>query len=163
MFRYRTTRRPILRAPPREEGGVAATATVEEIEVPTDHWVGGERIGSTSTFEDRSPIDEAVIAEVARGGEREADLAVRAAREAFPVWAATPRQDRARILHSIGEGIEERTRELAVVETRDNGSLLRSMQRSLIPRAGYNFRFFADELLSLREEDFETRGHLNRV
>jgi 5-carboxymethyl-2-hydroxymuconic-semialdehyde dehydrogenase len=142
---------------------VAATATVEEIEVLTDHWIGGERIGSTATFEDRSPIDETVIAEVARGGEREADLAVGAAREAFPSWAATPRQDRARVLHAIAEGIDERTRELAAVETRDNGSLLRSMQRSVIPRAGYNFRFFADELLALHEDDFETRGHVNRV
>src|SRR5713226_774426 len=124
MFRYRTTRQPILMAPLREEDGVAATATVEEIEVLTDHWIGGERIGSTTTFEDRSPIDETVIAEVARGGEREADLAVRAAREAFPAWAATPRQDRARVLHAIGESIEERARELAAVETRDNGSLL---------------------------------------
>ena len=69
-------------------------------------------------------------------------------------------KERAEILHRVGELIEERAPEIAKVETRDNGSLLRSMTNSVIPRAGYNFRFFADHLDKLDElEDFETRGH----
>ena len=48
----------------------------------------------------------------------------------------------------MGEGIEKRALELAAVEARDNGSLLRSMQRSVMPRAGHNFHFFADQLVA---------------
>jgi 5-carboxymethyl-2-hydroxymuconic-semialdehyde dehydrogenase len=59
--------------------------------------------------------------------------------------------------------VERRAEELAIVETTDNGSVLRSMVSSVMPRVAHNFHFFADELLSLGREDFETRGHTNRV
>src|SRR4051794_41821521 len=65
-----------------------ASATVAGVDVPTDHYINGERVGSDRTFATISPIDESVLAEVARAGEREADLAVRAAHDAFPEWAA---------------------------------------------------------------------------
>jgi 5-carboxymethyl-2-hydroxymuconic-semialdehyde dehydrogenase len=139
------------------------TATVEDVEVSTDHWIGGERVASGDTFADVSPIDESTIAQVARGGTAEVDAAVTAALDAFPAWALLGPKQRAGILHAVGEGIEQRALELAAVETRDNGSLLRSMQRSVMPRAGFNFHFFADELVAIAHEDFDTRGHTNRV
>ena len=142
---------------------MGTSAIVEGIWVSTSHWIGGERVDSADTFPDISPIDERLIAEVARGGPSEADAAVAAAREAFAAWAATAPGKRARILHALGEGVERRAPQLAAVETTDNGSLLRSMQRSVIPRAGHNFHFFADELLALQESDFDTRGHTNHV
>jgi 5-carboxymethyl-2-hydroxymuconic-semialdehyde dehydrogenase len=49
------------------------------------------------------------------------------------------------------------------VETHDNGALLRSHRRGVMPRVAHNFRFFADWLLKLDHEDFETRGHTNHV
>jgi aminomuconate-semialdehyde/2-hydroxymuconate-6-semialdehyde dehydrogenase len=73
-----------------------------------------------------------------------------------------PKQ-RAEVLHRVGELIEERAPDIAKVETRDNGSLLRSMTNSVIPRAGHNFHFFADHLETLRFDDLETRGHVNHV
>ena len=139
------------------------TALVEGVEVSTEHWIGGERVGSADVFADVSPIDEATIAEVARGGPEEADRAVRAAREAFPAWAETPPEERARILHRIADLVEERVPALAAVETRDNGSLLRSMRNSVMPRVARNLRFFADRLLELRHDELETRGHRTRV
>jgi aminomuconate-semialdehyde/2-hydroxymuconate-6-semialdehyde dehydrogenase len=139
------------------------TTIVEDVEVSTEHWIGGERVASGDTFADVSPLDENTIARVARGGTSEVDAAVAAAREAFPAWAALSPRDRAALLHAVGEGIEKRALELAAVETRDNGSLLRSMQRSVMPRAGHNFHFFADELVALGHEDFDTRGHTNHV
>jgi aminomuconate-semialdehyde/2-hydroxymuconate-6-semialdehyde dehydrogenase len=136
---------------------------VEGVDVSTRHWIGGDRVGSSSTFADVSPIDEATIAEVARGGVDEVDAAVDAAKEGFEAWGAMAPKQRAEILHRVGELIEERAPEIARVETRDNGSLLRSMTRSVIPRAGHNFHFFADELEKLSHDDFETRGHTNHV
>lgn len=136
---------------------------VEDVEVSTEHWIGGERVASGSTFTDISPIDETTIAEVARGGADEASQAVDAAKGGFETWGSMAPKQRAEILHRVGELIEERAPEIAKVETRDNGSLLRSMTNSVIPRAGYNFHFFADELEKLSQDDFETRGHTNHV
>ena len=57
---------------------------VEGVTVDTRHWIGGERVASESTFTDVSPIDESVLGEIARGGQREVDAAVAAAQQAFP-------------------------------------------------------------------------------
>jgi 5-carboxymethyl-2-hydroxymuconic-semialdehyde dehydrogenase len=52
---------------------------------------------------------------------------------------------------------------VARVETRDNGSLLRSHRRSVMPRVGMNFRYFADLLRTLAHPDREIRGHRERI
>ncbi|MFE5887447.1 aldehyde dehydrogenase [Streptomyces sp. NPDC056462] len=137
--------------------------TVAGVSVDTRHWIGGERVASGDTFTDTSPIDGGTLGEIARGGPAEAEAAIAAAREAFPAWAATPRAERARILHALADGVDKRIEELAIVETTDNGALLRSHRRGVMPRVAHNFRFFADWLLTLDHEDFETRGHTNHV
>jgi len=127
------------------------------------HWIGGERVASARTFDDLSPIDETVIATVARGGAAEVAAAVGAAEKAFTSWSRTSREERARLLHAIADGVEERLTELAAIETLDNGALLRSHLRGVMPRVAHNFRFFADHLLGLGHDDFDTRGHTNHV
>jgi aminomuconate-semialdehyde/2-hydroxymuconate-6-semialdehyde dehydrogenase len=138
-------------------------AEVAGVTVDTSHWIGGERVGSAAAFTDVSPIDEQPLAEVARGGAAEAEAAVAAASRAFPGWARTSREDRARLLHAIADGADKRVEELARVETADNGALIRSHRRGVMPRVAHNFRFFADRLLELGHDDFETRGHRNHV
>ncbi|MFJ2031137.1 aldehyde dehydrogenase [Streptosporangium sp. NPDC087985] len=138
-------------------------ATVAGVAVEGGHWIGGERVSSPTLFEDVSPIDEKVIAEISRGGAEEAGAAVEAAGKAFPAWSRTSREERARLLHAIADGVEKRLDQLAIVETTDNGALLRSHLRGVMPRVAHNFRFFADWLLTLGHEDFETRGHRNHV
>ena len=139
------------------------TATVEGVEVDTRHWIGGVRVASESTFTDLSPIDEQPIAEVSAGAAEEVNAAVQAAQYAFPGWAAMPRSERAELLRNVADGIDARAEELARVETRDNGSLLRSHRRSVMPRVGMNFRFFADFLEKLDHPGGEIRGHRERV
>jgi aminomuconate-semialdehyde/2-hydroxymuconate-6-semialdehyde dehydrogenase len=139
------------------------TAQVAGVEVALDHWIGGERVASAGTFPDVSPVDESVLGRVARGGAEEVDAAVAAAREAFPAWGATPVAQRADVLRGIADGIEKRVEQLAAVETTDNGSLLRSGIRGVMPRAAHNFRFFADWVERLAHDDFDTRGHRNHV
>ncbi|WP_406221756.1 aldehyde dehydrogenase [Streptomyces canus] len=138
-------------------------AVIAGVTVDTRHWIGGERVASTETFTNISPIDGSVLGSIARGTAMEAAAAMAAAKAAFPGWAATPRAERARILHAIADGVEKRLEELAIVETCDNGALLRSHRRGVMPRVAHNFRFFADWLLQLEHEDFETRGHTNHV
>jgi aminomuconate-semialdehyde/2-hydroxymuconate-6-semialdehyde dehydrogenase len=137
--------------------------TVEGVEVDTRHWIGGRRLASATTFADVSPIDEQQIAEISRGGVGEVEAAVAAARSAFAGWGRTPPKERAAVLHRVADGIDARAEELARVETRDNGSLLRSHRRSVMPRVGLNFRFFADWLLKLSHADLEVRGHRERI
>src|SRR4029079_8346757 len=102
------------------------------------------------------------IAEVARGGANEAAAAVAAARGAFAIWGDMSPMDRAAVLHAIADGVEARVPELAAVETRDNGSLLRSMRNSVMPRVARNFRFFADQLTEL-DEAFDQDGFRSRT
>ncbi len=139
------------------------SATVAGVPVALDHWIGGRRVSSPQTFDDRSPIDESHIASVARGGAGEAGQAVSAATGAFGDWGRTSRRERAEALHRIADGIESRIEELAGVETLDNGSLLRSNLRGLMPRSAHNFRFFADYLMEMGYPEFETGSHRNRV
>ena len=74
-----------------------------------------------------------------------------------------PPKERAEVLHRIADGVEERVPELAAVETRDNGSLLRSMRSSVMPRVARNFRFFADQLLALETGVKDYEGFAERV
>jgi 5-carboxymethyl-2-hydroxymuconic-semialdehyde dehydrogenase len=142
----------------------SSTTTAAGVTVSTDHWIGGRRVSSAERFEDISPIDERVIARVARGTASDAEAAVAAARDAFPAWATTPPAERARLLHRIADLVEERIEQLAIVETTDNGALLRSHLRGVMPRVAHNFRFFADYLVEhLQHPDFDTRGHRNHV
>jgi aminomuconate-semialdehyde/2-hydroxymuconate-6-semialdehyde dehydrogenase len=138
-------------------------AEVEGVAVDTRHWIGGRRVASAGTFTDISPIDERPIAEVHAGGEAEVDAAVAAARDAFPAWAALPVKQRSDILRAVADGIDDRREDLARVETRDNGSLLRSHRRGVMPRVAMNFRYFADYVEKIAHPIDEVRGHRQRV
>ena len=139
------------------------TARVAGVDVDTRHWIGGRRVGSAATFTDISPIDEQPIAEIARGTSAEVTAAVQAAREAFGGWSSTSPELRSRVLNAIADGIERRAEDLAQVETCDNGALLRSHRRGVMPRAAHNFRFFADWLGRLDAGDLEINGHREQV
>jgi 5-carboxymethyl-2-hydroxymuconic-semialdehyde dehydrogenase len=141
---------------------VTERVVVEGVEVATEHWIGGERVPASAVFEDVSPIDEQPLAEIARGMPEDAARAVDAARAAAATWGSMPPKERAEVLHRIADLVEERVPELAAVETRDNGSLLRSMRNSVMPRVARNFRFFADQLTELGES-FEMNGFESRT
>ncbi len=137
---------------------------VAGVRVDPRHWIGGERLALADTFTNLSPIDGAVLGEVARGGAAEVDAAVAAARTAFPGWARLGPKGRGEILHRIADLVEARVEEFAQLETRDNGSLLRSHRRGVMPRVALNMRFFADYAINdLSHPDFDTRGHTNVV
>ena len=87
---------------------VSAVARIAGVEISPDHFICGERVSSAQTFPDTSPIDEAHLADIARGGAAEADAAVEAARAAFPSWAALGPEGRARHLFAVADLIEER-------------------------------------------------------
>jgi acyl-CoA reductase-like NAD-dependent aldehyde dehydrogenase len=108
------------------------SATVAGVEVPTDHYIGGERVGSPDTFPTLSPVDLSVLAHVARGGRDEVELAIRAAADAFDGWAALGAVGRAAHLHRLADLIDDHVEELAVVESADMAMLLRSLRARVI-------------------------------
>jgi acyl-CoA reductase-like NAD-dependent aldehyde dehydrogenase len=136
---------------------------VTGIDVSPDHYIGGERVASDRRFEDRSPIDGEVLAEVARAGEEEVDQAVRAAHDAFPAWAALGPAGRAPYLHRLAELIDANVERLAAVECADMAMLLRSLRARVIARGARNFRSYADLAVAYEERDWRSQGTWNRV
>ncbi len=140
------------------------TIDVAGVTVDTRHFIGGARVASAETYRNTSPIDGSFLGDIERGTATEIDLAVDAARKAFPAWAALTPEERAKILNRIADLVEENLADLAIVETMDNGALLRSHLRGVMPRVAHNLRFFADYAVNdLGHPDFETRGHNNHV
>ena len=138
--------------------------TLAGLTVDTRHFIGGERVASAETFESVSPIDGQLLAHVARGGAAEVDQAVTAARAAFPGWRDLGAEGRREILHRLAHLVERDLEQLANLETLDNGSLLRSHRRGVMPRVAMNLRFFADWAVEkLHHPVWQTRGHDNVV
>lgn len=141
-----------------------STVDVAGVKVDTRHYIGGKRLASKETYTNTSPIDGSFLGEISRGGQDEVNAAVEAARHAFPAWAKLGPKKRGELLHKLAELVEENTETLANIETLDNGALLRSHLRGVMPRVAMNIRFFADWAINeLHHDVFETRGHTNNV
>ena len=140
------------------------TIDVAGVPVDTRHFIGGQRMASAETYANTSPIDGSFLGDIARGGQIEVNAAVTAAQQAFPAWAALGPAKRGEILHRVADLVEARIDAFANVETLDNGGLLRSNVRGVMPRVAHNLRFFADYAINdLGHPDFETRGHNNHI
>ncbi|MEY4366948.1 MAG: NAD/NADP-dependent betaine aldehyde dehydrogenase [Actinomycetota bacterium] len=132
--------------------------------IDTRHYIGGQRIASERTFTNTSPIDGSFLGEIARGQAAEVDAAVAAAKAAFPAWSKLGPVGRGALLHKLADLVEANVETLSQLETLDNGSLLRSHRRGVMPRVAMNIRFFADWAMNeLKHPIFETRGHTNHV
>jgi aminomuconate-semialdehyde/2-hydroxymuconate-6-semialdehyde dehydrogenase len=112
------------------------------------HFIDGEWVASLdgSTFPSVSPIDNSVVAQVARGSAADADRAVEAARRAFDSgpWPRMGPTARKRIMHRAAALIDERLEEFAQAEVLDVGKPIKEARTRDVPRSAYNLRFFAD-------------------
>jgi aminomuconate-semialdehyde/2-hydroxymuconate-6-semialdehyde dehydrogenase len=140
---------------------------VEGVSVPLDHYIDGRRVRSDQRFEVRSPIDWDgwELGLVAAATAAEVDLAVAAARRAFPAWAALGPAGRLEVLTRLADAIDAAVGELAKVECVDNGSLYEAMHLRVLPRAANNIRFFAQYAVERLDEPTRTLhgGERNRV
>ena len=139
------------------------TATVAGVEISTDHWIDGRRVSSSERFENLSPVDGSHLANVASGGKPEVDQAVDAARRAFPAWAALGPEGRLPYLKRFADGIRARAKDLAAVETMDNGSLMAGNLHRVVPRAAQNIEFFADWALTLQGHTIDSPEVTNHI
>jgi aldehyde dehydrogenase (NAD+) len=108
-------------------------------------YVGGEfRAGTGEATKTINPATEDPLAEVAEAGPADVDAAVIAARKAFDGgWGELPGRDRAKYLFRIARAIQERSRELAVLESLDNGKPIRESRDVDVPTAAAHFFYYA--------------------
>ncbi|MFV2017203.1 aldehyde dehydrogenase family protein [Micromonospora sp. LOL_023] len=91
-----------------------------------------------------NPATEEVLAEVAEAGTGDVDRAVAAARAAYQrVWGPMSGRDRAKYLFRIARALAERSRELAVLESLDNGKPIRESRDVDLPLAAAHFFYYA--------------------
>ena len=95
-------------------------------------------------FKTISPATEEVLAEVTEAGPADVDRAVTAARKAYEhTWSVMPGRERAKYLFRIARIIQERARELAVLESLDNGKPIRESRDVDIPLVAAHFFYYA--------------------
>ncbi len=94
-------------------------------------------------FKTVNPATEEVLAEVVAAGPLDVDRAVNAARTAFPRWSGLPASERGKYLYRIARLVQERSRELAVLESLDNGKPIRESRDLDLPLAAAHFFYYA--------------------
>jgi aldehyde dehydrogenase (NAD+) len=106
-------------------------------------FIDGEFVDGKGTFKTVSPASEEVLAEVAMAAPEDVDRAVAAARRAFGPWSALPGAERAKYLFRIARIIQERSRELAVLESLDNGKPIKESRDVDLPLVAAHFFYYA--------------------
>ena len=125
-------------------------------------FIGGEFVPGLSdeTFKTISPATEEVLAEVTEAGQADVDRAVTAARKAYDqTWSVMPGKERAKYLFRIARIIQERARELAVLESLDNGKPIRESRDVDIPLAAAHFFYYAGWADKVMGETIPVRGN----
>jgi aminomuconate-semialdehyde/2-hydroxymuconate-6-semialdehyde dehydrogenase len=114
--------------------------------------VGGEYLDNIE------PATGKVYSYIPDSDERDIQLAVKAAKDAFPKWGGAPKEFRSKVMMRVAQLIEDKLPELAAAESRDNGKPLSLATTVDIPRARDNFHFFATGILHFASESHEMEG-----
>ncbi|MCC6562979.1 MAG: aldehyde dehydrogenase family protein [Xanthomonadales bacterium] len=118
------------------------------VTIPPRHqlYIGGEWVKPAAGryFASVNPATLAPLSEVAEAGAEDVDAAVRAAKRAYDrTWSKLSGRERGRYLFRIARLIQERARELAVLETLDNGKPIRETRDVDIPLVAAHFFYYA--------------------
>ncbi|HKY67693.1 MAG TPA: aldehyde dehydrogenase family protein [Acidimicrobiales bacterium] len=109
-------------------------------------FVDGEMVDPVdgSMFKTVNPATEEVLSEVAAAGPRDVDRAVAAARAAYEgTWSQLPGRERGKYLFRLARLVQERARELAVLESIDNGKPIRESRDVDVPLVAAHFFYHA--------------------
>ena len=98
------------------------------------------------------PATSSAYARVAASTSQDVNAAVNAAKSAFPAWSRSPASQRADILNTVADALEEKLDLFAQAESRDTGKPIALAKTVDIPRAVANFRFFASAILHTQSE-----------
>ena len=118
--------------------------SIVDIKASYGLFIDGEFVdGRGSSFKTLNPATEETLAEVAEASEADVDLAVKAARRAFRGWSRMAGAERAKYLYRIARIIQERSRELAVLESIDNGKPIKESRDVDVPLVAAHFFYYA--------------------
>lgn len=125
-----------------------------------DNYIGGtfQAPLNGKYIDNVNPATGEVYSQTPDSDASDINLAVEAARAAFPAWSTTPAEERFKVLNKIAELIDENLDALALAETNDNGKPLWLSKKVDIPRASSNFRFFATGLMHFSAESHNMEG-----
>ncbi len=124
----------------------------------TRHFINGAYTEGTSgrIFENRRPIDNALISHVCEAGRTDVDTAVQAARDALSgPWSWLTLVERTEVLYAVAAGIEQRFEQFLEAEVADTGKPVSLASHIDIPRGAANFRVFADVVKNVSGEHFD--------
>ena len=98
---------------------------------------------SRRRFDTINPATEETLSRVAEAGPADVNAAVEAAKAAGPGWARLKSSERAKFLFRIARRIQERSRELAVLETMDGGKPIKESRDIDLPLVAQHFFYHA--------------------
>ncbi len=124
------------------------------------NYIGGRLQPALSAqwLDNYEPATGQVYSHIPDSDGADVELAVAAAKAAWPAWSATPLEERMMTLLRIADGIERRMDEFVIAESRDNGKPRKLARAVDIPRAVSNFRFFASGLQHFASESHQMPG-----
>jgi aldehyde dehydrogenase (NAD+) len=111
-----------------------------------DLFINGKFVKPTSGkyFDTINPATEEKISSIAEANDKDVDFAVKAARGAYDkTWSKMPAKERAKYIYRIARLIQERARELSVIETLDGGKSIRESRDIDVPLAANHFFYYA--------------------
>ena len=113
------------------------------------NYINGELLDpiSGNFIDNFDPSRGKIYSQIPDSDQNDVELAVAAAKKAFPEWSITPKEKRAQIMLKISSLIEENLLELAKAESLDNGKTVQLAKTVDIPRAAANFHFYATGIL----------------
>jgi aldehyde dehydrogenase (NAD+) len=109
-------------------------------------FIGGEMVDPIdgTRFKTVNPATEEVLSEVVAAGPQDVGRAVDAARAAYDgAWSRLSGRDRGKYLYRLARLVQERSRELAVLESIDNGKPIRESRDVDVPLVAAHFFYYA--------------------
>ncbi len=152
---------------PAPESDAAATAWLDAHERHFDLFINNDWVppaeGKTLTV--ANPARAETLAQVADASAADIDVAVAAARAAYPGWSALSPHQRARHLYAIARNVQKHARLLAVVESLDNGKAIREARDIDIPLGARHFYYHAGwaQLMESELRDYQSLGVVGQV
>ena len=124
---------------PAPESDVEARAWLARHGAKFGHFVNGAWTKAGVTFDVIDPSTNTTLAKVTQGSLKDVDVAVSAARKAFPKWSKLSAHARARHLYALARMVQKHSRILAVIESMDNGKSIRETRDLDIPLVARHF------------------------
>lgn len=108
------------------------------------HFIGGKLVDGKKYFAAINPATEEKLCEIPTADAATVDRAVKSARQAYDkTWKKLSGTERGKFLYRIGRMIQEKARELAILESMNNGKPIKESRDVDVPLAAAHFLYYA--------------------